>query len=114
MELRRKEGSVIVVRCADGLDLTARLREACLRIARDASARGIQGAVMKGGSPSCATGGAPLFPEQGGSPRPEGVGLLVQTLRETAPDLPVIDEAAFEDPGQRGAFFSLIFRRIVP
>ena len=114
MELRCKDGSVVAVRCADGLDCTTRLRDACQRIARVASAQGIRGAVVKSGSPSCAAGGAPLFPEQGGSPRPDGVGLLVQVLREGALDLPVIDEAAFEDTGQRAAFFSLIFRRIVP
>jgi hypothetical protein len=33
------------------------------------------------------------------------VGLLVQVLRESAPDLPVIDEAAFADAGQRALFF---------
>ena len=105
MELRLKDGVTIVARSADGLDITARLRGACLRIARDALAQGIRGAVMKSRSPSCAAGGAPLFPEQGGSPRPDGVGLLVQVLREKAPDLPVIDEAAFEDDGGRAAFF---------
>ena len=114
MELRRKDDSVIVVRCADGLDCTTRLRDACLRIARGASAQGVRGAVVKSGSPSCAAGETPLVPEQGGSPRPDGVGLLVQALREAAPGLPVIDEAGFEDAEQRAAFFSLIFRRIVP
>jgi uncharacterized protein YbbK (DUF523 family) len=114
MELRCKDGTVMLVRRADGLDCTARLRDTCLRIARDASDQGIRGAVVKSGSPSCAAGGAPLFPEQGGSPRPDGVGLLVQALREAASDLPIIDELAFEDAGQRAAFFSLIFRRIVP
>ena len=114
MELRRKDGAVMVVRCEDGLDCTSRLRDACLQIARDALSRGIRGAVVKSASPSCAVGNSPLFLKQGGSPpRPDGVGLLVQALRESAPDLPVIDEAAFEDVGQRAAFFSLIFRRIV-
>lgn len=114
MELRRTDGSVRVIRSADGLDCTAPLRTACLRITRDALAQSIRGAIVKSASPSCAAGGAPLLPEQGGSARLDGVGLLVQTLREAAPDLPVIDEAVFEDAGQRAAFFSLIFRRIVP
>jgi len=105
MELRRKDGATTVVRCADGLDATVRLQDACLRIARDALAQGVRGAVVKSASPSCAAGGAPLFPAQGGSPRPDGVGLLVQALRGLAPSLPVIDEAAFEDAGQRAAFF---------
>jgi uncharacterized protein YbbK (DUF523 family) len=104
MELRRKAEGTVVVRCADGLDLTAPLRDACLRIARDALAQGIRGAVVKSRSPSCAAGWAPLFPEQGGSPASDGVGLLVQVLRELAPDLPVMDEAAFEDAGQQTAF----------
>ena len=105
MELRLKDDAMIVARCADGLDLTARLREACLRIARDALAQGVRGALVKSRSPSCAADGAPLFPERGGSPRPDGVGLLVQALRGLAPDLPVMDELAFEDAGRRAAFF---------
>jgi len=105
MELRRKAGAVIVARCADGLDLTAPLREACLRIARDALAQGVRGALVKSRSPSCAAHGTPLFPEHGGSPRPDGVGLFVHVLRELAPDLPVIDELAFEDAGLRATFF---------
>ena len=104
MELRLKDGSTIVARCADGLDITARLRGACLRIARDVLAQGIRGAVVKSRSPSCSAGGAPLVPEQGGSSSQDGVGLLVQVLCEAAPDLPVIDEAAFEDAGRRAAF----------
>ena len=96
MELRRKDGSMIVVRRVDGLDLTARLRGACLQIARDALDQGIRGAVVKSRSPSCAAGGAPVFPEQGGRPRLDGVGFLVQALRELAPDLPVIDETALD------------------
>jgi uncharacterized protein YbbK (DUF523 family) len=59
---------------------------------------------MKSRSPSCAAGGVALW-EEDGSSRHEGVGLLAQVLRELAPGLPVIDEAAFEDAGQRAAFF---------
>jgi uncharacterized protein YbbK (DUF523 family) len=105
MELRQRGGVTIVVRCADGLDTTARLRGACLEIVRDVLARGVRGAVVKSGSPSCAAGGALLFPEHGGSPRPDGTGFLVQALHGLAPALPVIDEAAFEDAGRRAAFF---------
>ncbi|MCL2123110.1 MAG: DUF523 domain-containing protein [Desulfovibrionaceae bacterium] len=108
MKLRCKEGVTTVVRCADGLDTTVRLRGACRRIAWDVLAQGVRGAVVKSASPSCAAGGAHLFPEHGGSPRPDGVGLLVQALRGLAPDLPVIDEAAFGDAGQRAAFFRRI------
>ena len=93
LELRRKNGVTIAVRCADGLDLTPRLREACLWIARDGLARGVRGAVVKSRSPSCAAEGAPLW-EEDGDVRQEGVGLLVQALREAAPDLPVMDEEA--------------------
>ena len=105
MELRRKDGTAIVVRCADGLDMTARLRDVCLRIARGVLSQDVRGAVVKSRSPSCAADGVPLFQEQDHSLRPEGTGLLVQTLRGLAPDFPVIDEVAFEDAGQRTAFF---------
>ena len=105
LELRLKDGVTRVVRRADGLDTTDRLHDACLQIARDVLARGVRGAVVKSGSPSCAAEGALLFSEQGGSPRPNGVGLLVQVLRGLAPELSVIDEAAFADAGQRSAFF---------
>ena len=103
LELRRKDGLTLAVRCADGQDSTGRLRDACLRIARDVADKGIRGAVVKSLSPSCAAGGAPLR-DQDGVSRPDGTGLLVQALREPAPDFPVIDEAAFEDAGQREAF----------
>jgi uncharacterized protein YbbK (DUF523 family) len=105
MELRRKGGATIVVRSGDGLDSTVRLQRACLRIARDVLTQGIQGAIVKSRSPSCAVGGAPLFSERGDSPHLDGVGLLVRALRGLAPDLPVIDELAFEDGGQRTSFF---------
>ncbi|MDR2695535.1 MAG: DUF523 domain-containing protein [Deltaproteobacteria bacterium] len=107
LELRRKDGMTITVRCTDGTDLTAVLRGACLRIARDAAALGIRGAVVKSLSPSCAAGGAPLW-DQDGVSRPEGTGLLVQALRGLAPDFPVIDEAAFADAGQRADFLRRI------
>ena len=93
LELRRKNGVTLAVRCADGLDQTARLREACLWIVRDGLSRGVLGAVMKSRSPSCAVEGAPLW-EGDGNVRQEGVGLLVRALRELEPDLPVTDEDA--------------------
>ena len=83
------------------MDHTARLREACLWIARDGLGKGVRGAVVKSRSPSCAAEGAPLWADDG-DVRPEGVGLLVQALRELAPDLPVMDADA--DAGQRTAF----------
>jgi uncharacterized protein YbbK (DUF523 family) len=107
LELRRKDGVTIAARCSDGLDQTTRLREACLWIARDGLDRGVRGAVVKSRSPSCAAEGAPLW-EEDGNVRPEGVGLLVQALRELAPDLPVMDEAAFEDAWQRAAFLRAV------
>jgi len=114
MELRHKDGTTIVVRCTDGLDMTAHLHDACLRISRDVLALGVRGAVVKSHSPSCAADGAPLFQKQGGSPRLEGIGILVQVLRGLALNLPVIDEAAFEDAGQRSAFFREIGKSIPP
>jgi len=108
MELRHNNGVAFVVRCADGLDITDRLRGACLRIAQEALAKGVQGAVVKSRSPSCSAGGASFCQEQDGDPGRYGAGLLVQALRELAPGLPVIDEAAFEDGGRQGAFFRKI------
>ena len=105
MALRHTDVGTTVARCTDGLDTTARLRGACLQLAREALARGVRGAIVKSASPSCAADGALLFPEHGGSPRPDGVGVLVQALRGLVPALPVIDESAFEDAGRRAAFF---------
>jgi uncharacterized protein YbbK (DUF523 family) len=107
LELRRKDGATRIVRCADGADQTARLREACLWIARDGLDKGVRGAVVKSRSPSCAAGDAPLW-EDKGEVRPGGTGLLVQALRELAPDLPVMDEAAFEDAWQRADFLRMV------
>ena len=108
MKLLHKDGATTVVRSADGLDITDSLRGAYLQIARNVLDQGILGAVVKSGSPSCAAGGTPLFSEQDGSLRVDGVGLFVQALRGLAPDLPVIDEIAFEDDGRREAFFLLM------
>ena len=107
LELRRRDGVILAARCVDGSDQSARLREACLWIVRDGLDRGVKGAVVKSRSPSCAAGDAPLW-EAHGEVRPEGTGLLVQALRELAPDVPVMDEAAFEDAWQRADFLSRV------
>jgi uncharacterized protein YbgA (DUF1722 family)/uncharacterized protein YbbK (DUF523 family) len=95
-------------------DWTARMEAlAAARVDQLAGAE-LAGYVLKARSPSCGLAGVPQFAApvaQGDLPVAEGAGLFAAALRRRLPDLPVVEESAFEEPQPlaREAFLTALF-----
>jgi len=99
-------GDRLVVR-PTGLDLTERLRvwtEQWL-----CEVLGLDGFVLKKGSPSCGMRRVRVYPEDGGTARRSGVGVFAQALIERYPLLPVEEEGRLNDPVLRENFVGRLF-----
>ncbi len=70
---------------------------------------GVDGLVLKSGSPSCGLTDVPRFGADG-EPRGHGAGLFAQACREAYPDLPVIDEQGLAHEAGRVGFLIQVFR----
>ncbi|MBU1072400.1 DUF523 domain-containing protein, partial [bacterium] len=80
-----------MVGAASGEDWTVRMNAWCRRRVAELLAEGLDGFVLKSRSPSCGAGSAPVHPAGGGEP-PRGEGLFALALRESCPDLPVVED----------------------
>jgi len=106
-----------------GEDFDGGMRALCAELARRALREGCCGAVLKARSPSCGLGDAERFadgeafarwggwPAPAGDPPPgavfaDGWGLLADALRRADPELPLVADEAFADPGARAAFLA--------
>ena len=58
---------------------------------------GVCGFVLKSRSPSCGVTGVPVFPGGGQGAGFAGMGVFVRVLRQTFPDLPLIEETELDD-----------------
>jgi uncharacterized protein YbbK (DUF523 family) len=92
------DGEVRVRGAASGRDWTAALREHAVRRVAELQRLGLDGYVLKSRSPSCG-----LSVAVAGSRAP-GRGIFAAELRARLPDLPVIEEAALDDPDLREQF----------
>ena len=70
---------------------------------------GLDGFVVKKGSPSCGMERVPVWSGEGGPPRREGTGLFTRTLMKRLPLLPVEEEGRLQDPALRESFIERIF-----
>lgn len=84
-----------------GRDLTAEMRRFAAR--RAAGLKGLDGFVVKKGSPTCGLERVRVYAGDG-PPAHDGVGLFTEVLRATWPLLPVEDEGRLHDPGLRESF----------
>ncbi len=87
--------------------------EAMLRFAearvRELEALGLDGYVLKKGSPSCGMERVRVHGARGGPPRRDGVGAFARVLMDRMPLLPVEEEGRLEDAALRESFVERIF-----
>ncbi len=103
LQLVRSDSGLRMVTVHTGIDYTDRMNEwSRLRIT-ELERAGLDGYVLKSGSPSCGLAVPTL------SERRESKGLFASALVTSLPSLPVIDEQRLEDPGARAEFFECVF-----
>jgi uncharacterized protein YbbK (DUF523 family) len=93
LELVRDARGLRMITVQTGIDYTDRMNEWARQRVRELERAGIDGYVLKSGSPSC-----------GLDPR----GLFAGVLTTTIPTLPVIDEKQLEDPAARSEFIDRV------
>ncbi|SRR6266542_1383214 len=89
LQLVPDEGRLRMVTVRTGIDYTDLMNEWARRRVRELERAGIDGYVLKSGSPSCGL---------------EAPGLFADVLTTSLPSLPVIDEKDLEDPAARAEF----------
>ncbi len=87
---------------------TAMVRFAEARV-RELAGLGLDGFVLKKGSPSCGMERVRVYGPKGGPPRRDGVGMFARALRDRMPLLPVEEEGRLADPALRESFVERIF-----
>jgi uncharacterized protein YbbK (DUF523 family) len=106
-------------------DLTAALRAYAERRVEELAACGLDGYVLKAGSPSCAiqttiSAEPAEHAEKGRSADSasarldvvdQGSGLFAEALMRRLPDVPIVDEQQLSDPGVRRRFVDRVFAR---
>jgi uncharacterized protein YbgA (DUF1722 family) len=89
------------------LDVTSRLeRFSEQQVERLA---GIDGFILKSGSPSCALGGVRVLVRGAGRSGRRGPGVFARVLTSRMPRLPVVDERGLHDPALRDRFLTRTF-----
>jgi len=94
LQLVRGERGVRMVTVTTRIDYTDRMNEWAERRVRELKQSGIDGYVLKSGSPSCGL----------------DEGLFAHALTTLLPGLPVIDEKRLEDPSARAEFIGSVAR----
>jgi uncharacterized protein YbbK (DUF523 family) len=93
LQLVLDQGTLRMVTMRTGIDYTDRMNEWARARVRELERSGLDGYVLKSGSPSCGL---------------EGPGLFAQVLMTSLPSLPVIDEKRIEDPDARAQFVQCV------
>lgn len=108
--LRRfEDGLIRLERTSDDHDLTETMQAYCHGKVNELASLGVQGCILKARSPSCGMRDVKVFEGRTAeNPRAEGVGYLVQALRQQLPECPVIDEEGLLDTRMRQAFLAKI------
>jgi uncharacterized protein YbbK (DUF523 family)/uncharacterized protein YbgA (DUF1722 family) len=89
-------------------DQTERLRTWIHNRLAELALQAPHGFILKARSPSCGLKGVKLYSRQGKMTR-SGTGLFAAALSREWPLVPVIDDEAFHDAGQRDAFLEKLF-----
>jgi uncharacterized protein YbbK (DUF523 family)/uncharacterized protein YbgA (DUF1722 family) len=70
---------------------------------------GIDGYILKSGSPSCGLEGVPVYVAAGGATERGGTGVFVRVLTARMPCLPVQEEVGLRDDALRDTFLTRVF-----
>ena len=103
MHLLRDGKRVRLVEVESGRDHTERMERFAARRVPELRELGLDGCVLKKGSPSCGVTQVELRDPDGGMRR-EGRGLFAQALLDACPGLPVEQEDQLADPELRARF----------
>ena len=98
IRLVQSDAGLRLIRESDGEDLAPVMALFAVGEIRRLLFAGATGFIVKSRSPSCGLVDTPV--ENGGP----GAGLFVRQLLEIVPDIPIIDEKAWQDPERRAAF----------
>ena len=93
-----------------GEDFTKRMRAYSRKRVGELTRSGLDGYILKKGSPSCGIERLPVFGENGVLRR-NGVGVYTDTLKRAWPNLPIEDEGRLNDAGLRENFIERTFCR---
>jgi uncharacterized protein YbbK (DUF523 family) len=104
VELVPGERGFHMVTVTTRIDYTDRMNEWAGTRVRELERGGIDGYVLKSGSPSCGLD-VPVLSERSES---GGSGLFASTLMSLLPSLPVLDEKQLEDPRTRAEFMKRV------
>ncbi len=94
-----------------GRDLTDEMRAYADSRTAELAALGLDGFVLKKGSPSCGFERVRVYGAPGGMPQRSGVGHFTQALERGLPLLPLEEEGRLHDPPLRERFIEAIFSR---
>jgi uncharacterized protein YbgA (DUF1722 family)/uncharacterized protein YbbK (DUF523 family) len=105
--MRLVAGNRLRMVSSNGEDVTHVVRQACARLV-DVGVDGIDGALLKKGSPSCGPERVKVYGENG-MPLQSGRGFFAEALARRHPCLPIEDEGRLQDPGLRQSFLARVF-----
>lgn len=109
MRLVGAPGSPRLVGGHSGRDETARLRVWSRARARAIESLGLDGFVLKKGSPSCGMERVRVYRKPDTRPSNDGIGVFARELMARYPSLAVEEEGRLHDPGLREQFATRIF-----
>lgn len=110
IRLERAEPSPRVIEPRSGEDLSLRLAAFAKTRVDELQRLGLDGYILKKGSPSCGMERVRVF-GTGGRPKRNGVGAFARVLIKRCPNMPVEEERRLSDPKLRENFIEHVFCR---
>jgi len=110
IRIEEASGKLKLVAPKTGEDFTRRMQAYARERVRDLMKEGLDGYILKKGSPSCGPFRLPVY-VNGQPARRDGVGFFAAELRERWPALPVEDEGRLNDNAIRESFIEQVFVR---
>lgn len=109
IQIRASERGESLVERESGADWTDRMREYADARVSELADTGLDGFILKKGSPSCGMGRVPVYGHAGGTPSRGGVGHFAQALSRGFADCPLEEEGRLRDAALRERFIDAIF-----
>jgi uncharacterized protein YbgA (DUF1722 family)/uncharacterized protein YbbK (DUF523 family) len=110
IRVEEEDGKLRLVAPKTGEDFTVRMEKYSRRRVRELMKEGLDGYILKKGSPSCGPFRLPVY-VNGQPARRDGVGFFAAELRERWPQLPIEDEGRLNDNAIRESFIEQVFVR---
>lgn len=108
LRLSKVDGGIRLVQPRSGKDLTDAMVAWATRTSDDLAGLGVNGLVLKEGSPSCGVNRVEVHPSEEGRVVREGVGVFTMVFMALNPHIPVIEEGRLNDPNQAEHFLARV------